>query len=40
MDGRRRIIYAIHAIRLLKMINSDSNYMNLRFGMGAINSIE
>jgi len=40
MDGLRRIYYAIHAISLLKMINSDINYMNLCFGMGAINSVE
>jgi len=40
MDGLRRIYYAIYAIRLLKMINSDINYMNLHFGMGAVNSIE
>ena len=26
MDGRRRIYYAIHAIILLKMINSNKNY--------------
>jgi len=32
--------YAIHAINLLKMINSDINYMNLRFEMGAVNSLE
>ena len=25
------IYYAIHAMSLLKMINSDINYMNLRF---------
>jgi len=40
MDGLQHIYYAIHAISLLKMINSDINYMNLRFGMGAVKSIE
>ena len=40
MDRRRHIYYASHAISLLKMINSDINYMNLRFGIGAINSIK
>jgi len=39
MDGRRHIYNAIHAISLLNMmINSDISYVNLCFGMGAINS--
>jgi len=32
--------YTMQFISLLKMINSDINYMNLRFVVGAVNSIE
>jgi len=39
-DCLRIATYAIHAISLLKMVNSDINYMNLCFGMGTVNSVE